>query len=84
MEIKEICTLLRNVESKVPKRYCFFFAVPGRSVSTTARLLSEVDESSDTALLLAEAIAGLPPRERDFVLDFVATHSRHWKAGQRG
>lgn len=51
--------------------------------TTLSILVAEVDESSESAVLLAEAMDGLPPRERDFVRDFVVTYSRHWKTGQR-
>lgn len=50
--------------------------------TSLAALVAEAGEDSDTLVLLAEALKGLPPREKDFVRDFVVRYSLHWKAGQ--
>jgi transcriptional regulator with XRE-family HTH domain len=50
--------------------------------TSLAALVADAGEDSDRLVLLAEALKGLPPREQDFVRDFVVSYSLHWKAGQ--
>lgn len=50
--------------------------------TSLAALVADAGENSDTLVLLAEALKGLPPREQDFVRSFAVTYSLHWKAGQ--
>jgi len=50
--------------------------------TTLSMLVAEAGENSATAILLADVIDGLPPREQNFVRDFVLTYARHWKSGQ--
>lgn len=50
--------------------------------TTLSILVADGMDSTNTAALLREAMDGLPPRELEFVRNFVVTYCHHWKSGQ--
>src|SRR5450830_703735 len=44
-------------------------------------LLADTSKNSGYAELLAEVMAGLPVREKDFVYGFVSSYAAHYRAG---